>query len=569
MTTQNSESTVSVAITGDAADVNSALRDAATSVQSAAERMNASLASVGRASQSMTSTLRSASSSAASSFLTVEQAIEAEMNAARNVVAPVAALEAVTKKTHLSTNALARELVTVVRNLLGVEPVVGQVGNVMGTMAIGAPLMIGILAGLAALAFAWEHVSEAAKKAKEDQDAAIKRAEAIRDKQRNPVLGNIPGDVTQLESKKQDLQEELRLLDEVIAKQKASMFGVEESKKDDRTKLVNEIGNIVNLIQHLHDEEDRLNKDHAEKMARDAEAAREKRLNALKEEMRKSEAIRADAAKKTADKAKTLNELLAMTTKVGDDALKRSKERSEERIKQVDAESKSIIKALNDATEAGEKIRKEIANEWKAMFDSIHKSVAKAIDEASTKTGFLREVFRSLWYDVVRGSANAGAQMVSDWAATELAKQGITKKSVFSRVADETWGAVKTIAIKSWEAIKWIAIEAAKAAASAWAALAGIPVIGPALAIGAAIATFAGVMALAKGIGGGGGSPGGGGAPSGSAARGGGSVTNVNITTMDSRGVRDLLFEHRDAVGGAVKRLVRDGALTPKSLGMA
>lgn len=555
---------VRVEITGDTTGVNNAMRSAADAVRNATADVRASAANFA----SSVNTMRQTANQAAQSFLTVEQALEAETQAARRAIQPIDEVEKVTKKSHLSFSTLSKELVTVVRNMLGVEPVVGQVGNVLGTMALGAPLMIGILAGLAALAYAWHQVSKDAKDAEEAQKKARDILEGVRDKHRNPVLGNLPGAITGETEHLQQLQAELAEWQRK-KEEGGGIFDTPRKIAENIARLNNEITDSRNLIQHGQAEERDLNKKHEDEVARDTEEAANKRLAKLKEQLRKEEEARASAAKNAAAKAKAFNDVLDGTRKVGEEAGKRI----DERAKKDAANITSLNKAIADADELGKKARAEYAAEWKKVFMDVKGSLGEAIDYASTKAGFLREVWRSVWYDMVRASANFAANEVATWAAMELAKSGITKKSVTDRVATETWGAIKTIAIKTWEAIKWIALHAAKAAAAAWSALAGIPVIGPALGVAAAVATFAGVMALARGLGGGGGAPGGAGA---AASAGAGTANaqrtaganHVTINAVDAKSFHDMAMNNRATFTKVISKVVKEGGLTPKKLGV-
>lgn len=135
--------------------------------------------------------------------------------------------------------------------------------------------------------------------------------------------------------------------------------------------------------------------------------------------------------------------------------------------------------------------------DWKNAFESITRLFSHAMDQMIRVGGGFREFWRSIWYDLVAIAAAAQVQMLENHYAHELAKKNITLSSVEARIAAESWGALKTVALKMWEGIQWIGVEAAKAAASAWASIASIPVVGPFLAPGVALAALAGVMALA------------------------------------------------------------------------
>lgn len=76
--------------------------------------------------------------------------------------------------------ALRGAVTSMAASALSAAPGVTQLSAVLGSMAIGAPLMIGALAGMAALGFAWEKITGKAKEAKEEQEKAIEAARKIR-----------------------------------------------------------------------------------------------------------------------------------------------------------------------------------------------------------------------------------------------------------------------------------------------------------------------------------------------------------------------------------------------------
>lgn len=71
---------------------------------------------------------------------------------------------------HLSTGKLRQELVTLVRQATGTAPVVAQLGTVVGEFALGSTMVLGVTAGIAAIAFAYNKLTEGARKAKKEQD---------------------------------------------------------------------------------------------------------------------------------------------------------------------------------------------------------------------------------------------------------------------------------------------------------------------------------------------------------------------------------------------------------------
>jgi hypothetical protein len=56
-------------------------------------------------------------------------------------------------------------------------PGVAQLGGVLGSMAIGTTMMVGVMAGLAAVGLAWERITQGARDAAKEQDAALRSLE--------------------------------------------------------------------------------------------------------------------------------------------------------------------------------------------------------------------------------------------------------------------------------------------------------------------------------------------------------------------------------------------------------
>lgn len=560
MTAPGGGDNIQVQITGTVAPLTTAMKEGAAAVATATESMRASLNKI-----SVTS--EQARAAWARSGGDMQKFARELAGASGNIAAAQNTVTVAATKVEPALKQVSNAVRSMAFSAIGAAPGVSQLTGALGPMAIGSPLMVAVLAGIAALAYAWEYVSKASKEAEASQQKARSTLEGIREKGRNPVLGNLPGAISQETFHLQDLQAELATWQRRV---NSPGWLLEQGTVDANiARLKNEIGESKNLIAAGHTEERRLTKEHAAQLAQDAETANNKRIAAAKKAAQELEAARVDVASAAAAKAKAFNDVLAGTKKVGDDAVTRDTERVEKEAKAY----QSLQAAMEAASAAGERIRKEIAADWKRTFDDITGAFGRAITAASTKAGFLREVWRSVWYDMVQTSAAAGASMLAQHVANMLAENGVTRKAVTERVALETWAAIKTVAIKSWEAIRWIAIEAAKAAAAAWSALAGIPVVGPALGIAAAAATFAGVLALAKGIGGGGG------APSGSSSGGGGGGTGarssaqqgqtVNIYAVDAKSFRQMAMRHRDVFTDVVATVVKEGGLTPKKLGMA
>lgn len=85
-----------------------------------------------------------------------------------------------------SLNGLREPLTSVTRQLLQLNPAVAQLSSVLGNFALGSGPMIGILAGAAALGFAWNKLTEDSRKAKEEFQRQL---DVLRELKREQDLG--------------------------------------------------------------------------------------------------------------------------------------------------------------------------------------------------------------------------------------------------------------------------------------------------------------------------------------------------------------------------------------------
>jgi hypothetical protein len=221
--------------------------------------------------------------------------------------------------------------------------------------------------------------------------------------------------------------------------------------------------------------------------------------------------------------------------------------------------------------------KKTIAD-WESVFGGMTTAFKNAMSQMIQAGGGFRDFMRDLWYDLVAEAIAGEVKILSVHLATWLTRRGITRA-----------GFLEEIALATWAGIKWIGIEAAKAAASAWAAMVGVPFIGPVLAPAVALGTLAAVLALAGNLRS---AAGGFDVPAGlnpvtqlhggemvlpkkyadvvrGMAGGGSGGGTINVYAMDSSDVKAFMMKHRGPFSDAVAQAVKDGTLTPKKMGMA
>ncbi len=98
------------------------------------------------------------------------------------VAAEQKVLGAATGLTSSGLNAVRASATSLAASLVGTAPGVAQLSGALGTMALGSGLMIGVLAGMAALAFAWDKITEGARKAKKETEDALDLLDKLRER---------------------------------------------------------------------------------------------------------------------------------------------------------------------------------------------------------------------------------------------------------------------------------------------------------------------------------------------------------------------------------------------------
>lgn len=89
----------------------------------------------------------------------------------------------------LGMHRLNNSLIVMARQATNTHPVVGQLADVVGTFAIGTAKMVPILAGIAAIGFAWQRLTRDAREAREEQERLLEGLERIAERRRIQDLG--------------------------------------------------------------------------------------------------------------------------------------------------------------------------------------------------------------------------------------------------------------------------------------------------------------------------------------------------------------------------------------------
>jgi len=185
-------------------------------------------------------------------------------------------------------------------------------------------------------------------------------------------------------------------------------------------------------------------------------------------------------------------------------------------LEQLEVEHQSRIKAIRGQAQV------ELAQQVTSSLQPLNQAIYDNTSAMLAQTQSLGESLQGVWVGVGRTANHIVSQMVTDWVAAETrklavtvltkakevaahrgaetVKTGATSQGVLSRLAMETWGAVRSVALAIWTGMKWIAIKAYEAAAGAYSAIASIPYVGPFLAPVMSAAALVAVLGMGSKI---------------------------------------------------------------------
>ncbi|MFP5236983.1 MAG: hypothetical protein ACLGSD_13860 [Acidobacteriota bacterium] len=141
-------------------------------------------------------------------------------------------------------------------------------------------------------------------------------------------------------------------------------------------------------------------------------------------------------------------------------------------------------------------ISQQIANPYIQAFDQIDSRWLELQNNMLYSTRFLGQQFARMGQELLVSIVDNMEKAALVYAEKELMMLLVHQQTTAAKTAITAQGAAASQAITSVSAMKEIGSAAATAAAKAWKALAGIPVVGPELGAVAAAATFAGVLAF-------------------------------------------------------------------------
>lgn len=259
----------------------------------------------------------------------------------------------------LGMHRLNNSLIVVARQATNTHPVVGQLADVVGTFAIGTAAMVPILAGIAALAFAWRAVTRDAREAKEEQERLLGVLEDIADRRRLESLGPGGEAGTAISAAQARMQE--------IEREVAQEF----ARAAERPELANNFRLRAERLKEEYAELARLVKAGEAEIAEGEQDAADERLS----EIKRAEAERAQARREGVE----LNVRLLQIER--DAEARRARERREEHEERL-----RLLRIEQDAEARRAKARREeheLRLKVQAVVEKREEEARKAQEEAA------------------------------------------------------------------------------------------------------------------------------------------------------------------------------------------
>ncbi len=168
--------------------------------------------------------------------------------------------------------------------------------------------------------------------------------------------------------------------------------------------------------------------------------------------------------------------------------------------KQLDQLSQIEQKHALDMERLHTEAAKNAAAAWQKALQPIAQAFDTTVKGMIMGTTTWQKGMQNMLQSIVGEFVSAGVKMVTQWAANEMAKTAATVTGTATRTAAEQSANSAGLASSAMTVIKAIMNDAAKVFSGVWAALAGIPYVGPALAAGAAPAAMATVAGVAGSV---------------------------------------------------------------------
>jgi hypothetical protein len=180
----------------------------------------------------------------------------------------------------VSLNTVRAGMTSVLAGSLQTAPGVAQVSSALGVMAIGMPEMIAVLAGIAAVSFAWHVLTKDARENKKATDEAVNAIDRLTQKKRDGATGELNRGIVELDAKIAKKQADIRRI---------AQFEGADSRGSSMTKAKAELAEMLTQRQIAEDEVKKIvadtiktNKDNWEHAQKELEqTARDRKISPL------------------------------------------------------------------------------------------------------------------------------------------------------------------------------------------------------------------------------------------------------------------------------------------------
>lgn len=162
------------------------------------------------------------------------------------------------KRSVPSVNALRGAMTSLAANAANAAPGVGQLTSVLGSMALGSTMMIGVLGGLAAVGFAWDAMTKKARESKKVVDEHIASLEKLAKKQAQGILGEVPEQTASAALRMAEIQSKITEINNLIAQGGESKYIASGRAAADVVKLQKEWDRLFKLMKAGQAESDRI-----------------------------------------------------------------------------------------------------------------------------------------------------------------------------------------------------------------------------------------------------------------------------------------------------------------------
>lgn len=152
------------------------------------------------------------------------------------------------QKAGLQTGRLGNQFAGLAGQIAGVHPIVGNLAGVLGNFTVGAGLTVGVLAGVAAIALAYDALTKSAREATKAQDEAVKSLSEMLKTRAGGPSGGIAAQVAQAHAKEPRLMKrEAELLRELETNR--GIPGLEQLTRGKLEDVQLELENLRNIIK--------------------------------------------------------------------------------------------------------------------------------------------------------------------------------------------------------------------------------------------------------------------------------------------------------------------------------